>query len=267
MIKMTEALPFWELKMSLQSNTVSTETSFQTIKSDWSRIFFLSGAAAVILLLYSLATMVLLIAIGGQPESAEEGFRMLQENRLAGLLRLDVLTILILPLYYLLYAAFYGALREKHPGFIFLAVVLGSAGVTLVLATPSAFSWLVLSDKFAAATSEAEKNMLLAAGEAILASDLWHGSGALLGGLLGQTAMFIVALLMLRSNVFSRATTWIGVITHGLDLLHILVAFLLPAVGAGLMFVAGPLYLVWFPLLARDFFRLGRANSIVEETI
>lgn len=252
--------------MSLQTGTISTETSMQNVKSDWNRLFSLAGTAAVILLIYSLVTMVLLIAVGGQPESVQEGFRMLQENRLVGLLRLDLLTILILPLYYLLYVAFYSALRNAHPGHTTLALVLGCAGVTLVLATPSAFSWLMLSDKFAAATSETDKTVLLAAGEAILASDLWHGSGAILGGLLGQIGMFMVALLMLRSHVFGRATAWVGAVTHGLDLLHILVAIFLPAAGAGLMFIAGPLYLVWFPLLARDLFRLGRTHSVMEET-
>jgi hypothetical protein len=42
-----------------------------------------------------------------------------------------------------------------------IAALLGCAGVTLVLATLSAFSWLALSDKFAAASSEAQKKYLL----------------------------------------------------------------------------------------------------------
>jgi hypothetical protein len=249
--------------MSIHTNTIS---SLQEGKSGWIQVLHLAGLAAIILLMYSLVTMVLLIAVGGQPGSAQEGFSMLRENRLVGLLRLDVLTLLVLPLYYLLYVGFFGALWKTQPGYILLTLVLGCAGVTLVLATPSAFSWLVLSDNFAAAASESERVLLLAAGEAILASDLWHGSGAVLGGLLGQTGMFLVALFMLRSHVFSRATAWVGVVTHGLDLLHILIGFFLPAAGAGLMFIAGPLYLVWFPLLARDFFRLGRTGSFMEKT-
>jgi hypothetical protein len=75
-------------------------------------------------------------------------------------------------------------------------MVLGCAGVTLVLATPSAFSWLALSDRFAVATGEAERALLLAAGEAILASDLWHGSGALMGGPLMQTATLLMSVVM-----------------------------------------------------------------------
>jgi hypothetical protein len=66
-----------------------------------------------------------------------------------------------------------------------------------------------LSDKFAAATSEAQKTLLLAAGEAILASDMWHGSGAMMGGILLQTGTLLVLLVMLRSNAFGKLTAWV----------------------------------------------------------
>jgi hypothetical protein len=66
---------------------------------------------------------------------------------------------------------------------------------------------------------------------------------------------------MLSSNAFGKATAYVGVVTHGLDLAHLLVGFFIPAGGVILMMIAGPLYLVWFPLLARDFFRLGRENK------
>ena len=227
-------------------------------KNEWNGMYKIGGICAIILLAYSLVTMVQLFVIGGQPETAHEGFAILQENRLAGLLRLDVLTIFILPLYYLLLLGLYIALRRHNPVLVSIAVLLGWAGVTLVLATPSAFSFLALSDKFAAANGEAQRNMLLAAGEAVLASDMWHGSGARLGSLLMQIALLLFSLVMLGNKMFGKVTAWTGVVTHGLDLLHILVGFVLPAIGAALMYVAGPLYLVWFPLLARDFFRLAR---------
>jgi hypothetical protein len=229
--------------------------------SKWPSFYHLGGVVAGVLLGYSLITMVLLIVIGGMPETAQEGFHILAENRLLGLLRLDVLTILVMPLYYLLFLGLYGALKETNGVISLLAVALGFAGVTLVLATPSAFSFLALSDKFAAAASEARQTQLLAAGEALLVSDLWHGSGALMGGLLLQTATLLLSVVMLRSAAFSKATAWLGVAMHGLDLLHILVGFVFPVAGALLMIVAGPFYLVWFPLLARDFFRLGKTCS------
>jgi hypothetical protein len=50
---------------------------------------------------------------------------------------------------------------------------------------------------------------------------------------------------------------------HGFDLAHLLVGLFFPLGGIILMAIAGPLYLVWFPLLARDVFRLGR-NTLEE---
>jgi hypothetical protein len=244
--------------------TIAPEFDSKTLagtRFDSNSLYKLGGAAAIIFVLYSLVTMILLVVVGGQPETAEEGFAMLQENRLIGLLRLDVLTILVLPLYYLLFLALYVALKKTHDSYAALATVLVFAGLTLFLATPSAFSWLALSDKFAAATSEAQRNVLLAAGEAILASDMWHGSGAILGGVLLQTGALLISVVMLGSQSFARVTAYVGIVTHGLDLARLLLGFFLPAGGFILMAVAGPLYLVWFPLLARDLFRLGRNDD------
>lgn len=237
------------------------------IESEWKRIYQIGGAIAFLLLAYSLVTMVLLFAIGGQPETALEGFAMLQANRLRGLLRLDVLTIMVFPLYYLLILSLYVPLRRINLAIASIATLIGWAGVTLVLATPSAFSFLALSDRFADATQEAQRTLFLAAGEAVLASDLWHGSGAQMGALLLQTALLLLSMVMLRSRVFSRVTAWVGVVTHGMDLLHILFGFGLPAVGASLMYLAGPLYLVWFPLLGRDLLRLARRSAKPEPEI
>jgi hypothetical protein len=205
--------------------------------------------------------MILLMTLGGQPKTAEEGFTMLQENQLVGLLRLDVLTILVMPLYYLLFLGFYTALKKTSAVYAAIAAVFGFAGVTLFLAMPSVFSWLALSDKFATATSEAQKTLFLAAGEAILVSDMWHGSGPIMGGILLQTGTLLISVVMLWGKTFGKLTAYVGIVTHGLDLAHLLLIIFFPTGGVILMVIAGPLYLVWFPLLARDFFRLARSSS------
>lgn len=229
---------------------------------NWKGLYKIGGVAALILLVYSLVTMMILITIGGQPETAQEGFTMLQDNRLVGFLRLDALMVLTIPLYYPLFLGLYTALKEVDIAYVRLAILLVFAGVTLALATPSVFSWLSLSDKYAVATSEEQKALLLAAGEAILASDMWHGSGAILGGILLQTGALWISFMMIRSQNFSKATAYVGIVMHGLDLLHILVSFFALQAGVIFMAIAGPLYLAWFPLLARDFFKLSRNHSI-----
>lgn len=228
---------------------------------DWRSLYNLSGVSTLVLLAYSLATILIMVLTGGQPETVEGVFAMLQEDRLVGLLRLDLLTVLVMPLYYVVFLAFFMALRRVNLGYAALAALLVFAGLTLFLATPSVFSYLSLSDRYAAAASGAQRAQLLAAGEAIYASDMWRGTGAQVGGLLMQTGAVLVSVLMLKGNVFSKATGYVGIVTHGLDLAHVVVAMAAPAIGNIIMGAAGPLYLIWFPMIALRFFQLGRRSE------
>ncbi len=106
----------------------------------------------------------------------QTAFDLLQHHRAVGPLRLDLPTVVTLPLYYLLFLGLFVALRKSDRANSLLATVLAFAGVTLVLATPTALSMVQLSDKFAAATSDTARNQLLAAGEAIMAADIWHST-------------------------------------------------------------------------------------------
>lgn len=232
------------------------------VDDSWKSLYKLGGWVTLILIAYSLATIAILVALGTPPTNAAETFEMMKDNKVIGLLRLDLLTVLVyMPLLYLLLLGLYAALKRTHPVPATVAILLGCAGVTLFLATPSVFSWLALSDKFSVTTNETQKNLLLAAGEAILASDMWHGSGAIMGGVLLQTGALLISVVMLASKSFAKSTAYVGILTHGLDLAHLLVGFIFPIGGVILMAVAGPLYLVWFPLLARDLFKLSRRNS------
>ena len=230
--------------------------------SNWKNLYQIGGIAALIFVVYSLVTMVLLVVIGGQPETALEAFNMLEGNKLIGLLRLDTLTLLTVPLYYPIFLSIYLALKKDQAAYATLGVLLAFAGVTLFLATPSVFSWIALSDKYALATSAAQKDQLLAAGEAILASDMWHGSGAVIGGILMLIAALIFSIVMLKCKDFGKGTAYVGIVSHGLDLVRVFVAFFVPQASVIFMAIAGPLYLVWFPLLARDFFRLGQKDTL-----
>lgn len=223
--------------------------------------FRLGGISSLILILYSLATMLIMVFIGSPPETITECFTMLNENQFFGLLRLDILTVFTMPLYYLLFYAIYLALKKTNQELVSIATILVFAGLTLFLATPSVFSYLQLSNQYAAATSEIQKNQLLAAGEAILASDMWHGTGAQIGGILLQTGALLISFMMLKQNIFSKLTAYTGIFTHGLDLAHILIGFFLPSIGIILMAIAGPLYLLWFPLVGIRLFKLPHLQS------
>ena len=225
------------------------------------RLCRIAGISAFALIVYSVVTMVLLIAIGTQPLTVEECFQMLQENKLVGLLRLDILTVLFIPLYYVLFAGLYFSLKESNQGITTLSVVLVFIGITLFLATTSVFSWLFLSNRYAGAVTPEEQRRLIAAGEVLFASDMWHGTGAIVGSLLTQLGGIFISWVMLRSAVFSKLTAYTGLVTHGCDFLHIFTAFIYPTAGTFLMAVAGPLYLLWFFLVGRKLWQIGKGQA------
>ena len=224
-------------------------------------LYCLGAISCLVLLIYSLATLLVMSLIGGPPATIEQTFSILQDNKLTGLLRLDIMTVFIMPLYYLLFYSLFVALKNTDHVLSAISMILAFAGLTLFLATPSVFSYLYLSDRFAVAISEIQKNQILAAGESILASDMWHGTGARIGGLLLQSGALLISVVMLRSNVFNRLTAITGIATHGFDLAHILIGFFLPAFGNILMFIAGPLYLIWFPLVGIRLYNLRLTNK------
>lgn len=224
---------------------------------DLSSLCRIGGIAAFLLIIYSLATMVQMVVLGGQPASAAQAFDLLEHHRIVGLLRLDLPTIAVMPLYYLLFLGLFAALRRSDQANALLSTALAFAGLTLVLATPTALSMLPLSDKFAAATSDATRTQLLAAGEALMAADIWHATGAILGGVLIQCGAVLISVVMLRGGVFSKTTAWLGIVMHGLDLAHIVSGQFLPITGIVLMAIAGPLYPIWFFLVGRRLLQLA----------
>src|ERR1035438_5991963 len=122
---------------------------------DLSSLCRIGAIAASVLIVYSLAMMVQMVVLGGQPASAAEAFNLLQHHRAVALLRLDLPTIAVMPLYYLLFLGLFAALRRSDRANALLSTVLAFAGLTLVLATPTALSLVPLSERFAAATTDA----------------------------------------------------------------------------------------------------------------
>lgn len=90
-----------------------------------------------------------------------------------------------------------------------------------------------------------------------MATDLWHGTSAMIGGVLMQVGAVLMCVVMLRGSVFGSATAWIGIAVYGLDLTHIFAIVWIPVAGMVLMAIAGPLYPVWFLLVGRRLLRMA----------
>jgi hypothetical protein len=222
----------------------------------------MGGLAAFLMLASATLTMAVVLALGGEPTTPNEYFTLLAGNRLVGLLRMDLASIATIVLYYFVFFGLYAALRRTQGPQAAFATALAFVGATLWFAKQSALSMVHLSDRYAVATTDAERAQLVAAAEAVLASDVWHTTGALVGGILLMGGATLISVAMLRSGLFGKVAAWSGILANGTDLLHVLLNLVLPgSPGDILMAVAGPAYLVWFILLGRRLLQLGRSQS------
>jgi hypothetical protein len=238
--------------------TLSQNYAVEKQDSDWSRLCRLGGVVAWVQLALLLLSMGIGLLAGFLPATAAETFQMLSNDRLVGLLRLDLATLIMIALFPLVAAAIYAAFRQSRPAYGLLAMILILSGTLLALANESALAMVNLSDRYAAASSAAQQEQLLAVGEAVLAANMWNSTAGFLAGIFMQGGFVFISFVMLRGQDFSKGTAYTGILSNGLDFIHLFVALFAPALAATLLATGGVFYLFWFVLLGRDLVKLGR---------
>ncbi len=222
---------------------------------------FTIGWMAALLQLISIVTYsVVLAVLGPKPTSAEQYFALQQSDPLRALLRGDFLLLFLIGGYFGTFPALYLALKKINPAAALFPTLFTFVAVTVCFATESTFALRHLAEQFAVALTDAQRSQLLAAGDAVIASDMWNSSGAYVSGFLMQGGGVIISLVMLRSKDFSKVTAVAGLLGNAFDLVQHLLHPFAPSISAPIQMLMGPFYLVWFPMLARDLFRLAKKD-------
>jgi hypothetical protein len=180
-----------------------------------------------------------------------EIFNLIQTNIWAAFIALDLGLSITNLISILLYLALYLALRKVSETFALISLILGLVATAALIAARPLFEIFTLSDLYMVAGTELEQSLYLGAGETLLVQ--FHGAAWHTYMFLGALASLINAILMLRSQSFSRVLAYIGIVTFTINLL-----FWIPVVGFMLLFVAMLFSVPWYILLARDFFRLAK---------
>lgn len=229
-------------------------TDAETVDSPWKGLYKVAGVAALISAVI-IPIQVIVFIVSPPPSTALGWFTLFQDNKLLGLLAFELLIIVSNALAIPMYLAFYAALRRINESFMAIATALGLVGIVAFFAARPAFDMLFLSNQYAAATTDAQRSMFLAAGEAMVAN--FNGTASHLGYVFAALAPLIIAVVMLRSNIFSKATAYMGILANVIAL-----GFYLPKIGIifGIISVL-PFLLIWNILIARRLFQLGRDVS------
>ncbi len=216
-------------------------------------LYRLGGVAAWFVAFLTMAEVVA-FALFPPPSTIRGWFTLFQAQPIVGLVDFWGLEIPMYAMFAVVFLALYVALREVDAGGMAIALALVLIGVAVFFATNNPFSMFSLSRQFAAATTDARKAALLAAGEALLANTGQRAVGGFnIGLLLVSVAGLIVSSVMRSAPAFRRSTAYVGILAFGLSLAdYVRQAFTSSAVIALLVILPGALLLVlWFVLVGR----------------
>jgi hypothetical protein len=185
--------------------------------------------------------------------SVENIFVMLQNDRLAGLMSLDLMMLFIIPIMILHLLALYVALKSVNESYALIALIFGIIANILILVARPMREMVYLSNQYAAATTETAQAQYLAAGETFHA--IFGGTAWLCWNIMTGVSYLVSCFLMLRSNVFSKGTAYVGialfVVGSGIYIPMLAILSLVSTIAS----------VVWFPMQARAFHRLGWGQS------
>jgi hypothetical protein len=180
------------------------------VDAGWTGLFRTGSAAALLIL--ALMPVQIGVWLTWPPPSTVDGFfALFARNWLLGLLSLDLLYMLtnalMLPLLLALCVAQWRVSRSGSA----IAFTLGLTSVAIYFASTVAVDMLLLSNQHAAATTDAQRMMLLAAGEAMLAT--YKGTAFAAYYLMNGAALLVTVTVMLKGTVFGRATAYAGLLS------------------------------------------------------
>jgi hypothetical protein len=222
----------------------------------WKGLYKIAGVAAIISELVILLGIVTYLIYPYTPgkDSTESILQLLQTDPLGGLISLDIFLFIGNLFSIALFLVLYVSLRQVDESVALVALVVGLVGAALLIPARPILELFHLSDAYAVAATELEQNQILAAGTTLLAQ--FDGIGWYMNTLLGGLSLLASSFLMLRSNLFSKATAYVGIVTN-----LIICAFVIPPISLIMLFLSLPGYMTWYFLLARRFFQLGRTAS------
>jgi hypothetical protein len=219
----------------------------------WHYLYRTAAIAALITVALFLFQIVAFF-VWPPPSTVAGHFGLLQSRPFVGLVSLDLLIIVDEVLAIPICLALYLSLRRVHESLMLIATALSAASIVCFLIATPALNMLYLSRQYAAATTGVEQEGLLAAGQAVLSS--WMGTPYQVGYVVGSIAMLLIAWMMLRSQIFSRSTAYVGIVASVVGF-----GVYVPKVGVFISILSVVGMQVWYVMIALTLLRLSNRTT------
>jgi hypothetical protein len=256
--------------------TTSDETSTGNVKYEitaapFKALYIVGGAAALTAAIifrrwlgaeYSLFSSMGIFKGGPQQEPATviEWFGLLQSNSLIALLFLNAFDLINYILVGLMFLGLFAALRNDSRGLMTLAIVIAFTGISVFFASNQAFSLLSLSRQYWAATTDADKAILLSAGQALITTSnpMTFGTGVFWAFILVTISGLIISICMLRGSVFAGITAYLGLLANAFGLGYFFTVAFSPKLTFIPLSASAPFLLIWYILVGIRLLKLSR---------
>jgi hypothetical protein len=234
-----------------------SKSKYYNPESRWVGLHRLGGVAAIVIAALLIGE-ILVYATVPQPKSIVDHFELFRSNWLVGLLRLDLLGMVSYLLFIPTMLSFYMILRRTNEAVALAGVTLFFIGIAAFFASNTAFPMLSLSRQYAAASSDAERSILIAAGQAMLTffnENAFHVSYMIVSG-----SWLLFSTLMLRNGEFGRTTSFSGMLAGAAGLVAVVIELSSTKtayVAIALYFAAIIFLFAWVVLAGRWLCRIG----------
>lgn len=231
---------------------LDTPANTRLSAAGWNWLYKTAAVCAVLMILIIPSQLVIFMA-SPPPTTIEGWFDLFQTNPLMGLLSFEALFILYGAFSLIVSLALTVVLWRAEQSLAVIFMTLTVVSTAALFAARPAFELLSLSGQYAEASTEAERAMFLAAGQAMLAT--FKGTAFQVSYFGGSLTGLLVSILMLRDRErrFSPATAYLRIASSLLDF-----ALFIPVVGLYLSIGSVLCLFIWLSLVARRLFQLGQ---------
>lgn len=234
--------------MTKNANTNELYLDDQPFKNSIFRI----GAISALVILILIPIQIVFYILWPHPDSIIGWFELFQRNWLLGLIGFDLLYMLSMIPMILLFIAMFFALFKTRKLLSIIAVIFGLMGIAIYFSSNTAIEMLSVSQQYAQATTEQQKEILLAAGQTFYS--MYGGTAYAAYYILNGLALILFFIAMIPNTLFRKSTAYIG-LSAG-------ILMLVPAtagiVGMTMSLLSLLPWSVFCVLVAQDFMKISK---------
>ncbi len=178
-------------------------------KYNWHKLYKTGGIAAFAIV-FIIPFQIVIFTVFPPPQTTLGFFELFRENRIIGLLSLDLLYYINNVLLLLVYLGLFSSLRKVNFANMLIAIIIGFTGIAVYYASAIGFEMLSISKQYFSTESIEVKQQLLTVGQGLI--EKYKGTAFDVYYVFNAITLLIISFTMLKSGTFSKATAIWGLI-------------------------------------------------------